>query len=398
MESKKYINHITNVKRMNYLKIIFVFLLLYGCNKNKKENIKVIDFDKANKADFYLSDIADSITYIPLDSTKYFRVITVLKIYGDYIIANTSEGIFVYDREGKFISEIGKKGEGPMEISVFAGDFTFDSNKKQIYVLEDIPQKIKIFTIMGDYVKTISLKSRFDKLEFVDNKLFLFESITGGYAKYDWLIMDLNGDSLSAKKNTIPAFKSGAGFSTKPYRFDSYVCDFDRFKDTVYCIDNNGQYHIKYLFKHKSPFDMGIDHSEIARKNSYHLGHMFETEHYVFLSYGINFVFNQTILNKKTGAYYVYAKSDDRYNYQKDYLFNDIDGGKWTMINSCFFDTNSEYLCLRQPVLGLKDFIQSDEFKNEKVKYPERKEKYRQFVENLKDDANPVLMMVKLKQ
>ena len=381
---------------INIILLVF-FIVLSGCTCSKDYDAKIIDLDKVKKADYFLSDIADEVSYISLDEKCFFKYISTLKIYNNYIIIRSGNRILFYNRKGAFLNEIGKKGPGPGEFSNYMSDFVYDSVSNSIYVLDAKNNKIIVYSLKGNFIKDIPIKkNRFDRIEILNEKIYLFEWLAHGNATYDWLILDMNGDSISAKLNTIPTFKSGKSFSAQPYIYGNNIYDFDRFNDTIYKIDKNGYYDTEYIIKHSKSIRSREKHYQ--NDSYYRLRKMFETLNYVFLTYGIPGSYEETLLNKATGEYSIYYKTDLYLNPLPEYQFNDIDGGKWDVMRNHCIDDSGEYLCITHSVLTLKEYIKSDAFKKARVKQQINKKNYKKFVEGLKEDSNPVIMLVKLKK
>jgi hypothetical protein len=75
-------------------------------------------------------------------------------------------------------------------------------------------------------------------------------------------------------------------------------------------------------------------------------------------------------------------------------LFNDIDGGpkfypKFRMGEYRFVMSIDAY--------DLKRYVESDSFRDAHAKYPEKKKALKELVNSLKEDSNPVLMVVTMK-
>lgn len=76
-----------------------------------------------------------------------------------YILSPPSFKIFVFDKNGTYLSSIGKKGEAPEEFSYLYGSgFCIDKNMN-IYVVNNL-YKIKMFNINGNFIKEINLKGK----------------------------------------------------------------------------------------------------------------------------------------------------------------------------------------------------------------------------------------------
>jgi hypothetical protein len=88
-------------------------------NKNR-ENIRIIDVEAGfrNKKDMPLSAIADSIAYIKLETLPdclIGRGTPLIRGNRVFVMTQHPDCIYIFDRSGKYLSKIDKKGKGPGE-------------------------------------------------------------------------------------------------------------------------------------------------------------------------------------------------------------------------------------------------------------------------------------------
>jgi len=69
--------------------------------------------------DLQLSDIVESIEYVPLETSSYCLLKTITPhhfvLTENYILINNQKAIYLFNRSGKFIAQIGRIGQGPGE-------------------------------------------------------------------------------------------------------------------------------------------------------------------------------------------------------------------------------------------------------------------------------------------
>ncbi len=112
------------MKLNKIIAFLFISYLFYGCN-NKRNNhtsfdVKIINVNPTKSDEFInLSEIADSIKCIKLqmDSGEVMGRVREVIIKKKYIYAVdiTQQAVFLFDKEGKFVSKLKKKGQGPGE-------------------------------------------------------------------------------------------------------------------------------------------------------------------------------------------------------------------------------------------------------------------------------------------
>jgi len=120
--------------------IIITCFLLFSCRNTKVDNSDLIlipvDFDQKVTA-FPLTDIAEDITAIELEfsdeSMLNIEKIHQVLLHDNHIILSSSEDIFLYGIDGKFICTIGSRGQGPQEYNSVR-NITIDEKNNILYI------------------------------------------------------------------------------------------------------------------------------------------------------------------------------------------------------------------------------------------------------------------------
>jgi len=115
-------------KKYSILKLsAFTFLLglIMSCsktyksnNQNTADNVLHINLpDKKSDELCKVSSIADTIIYVPLEtnSKSFFGYLRSIAMNESYIVVNDRKRIMAFQRNGKFIGQVGKEGKGPGE-------------------------------------------------------------------------------------------------------------------------------------------------------------------------------------------------------------------------------------------------------------------------------------------
>lgn len=140
---------------------IFIFLTFISCkgevNESETKNtIKVFDLDDLNPTvdKLKLSDIAESIEYIPLETCDDCLLgnINGIKFTDEYVFIMGVGDIFQFDHHGKFIRRLFRVGKGPGEC--YARDFAIDVVNSQIYVYDNFKFKYNIYNFDGEFINS----------------------------------------------------------------------------------------------------------------------------------------------------------------------------------------------------------------------------------------------------
>ncbi|MFP4366183.1 MAG: 6-bladed beta-propeller, partial [Bacteroidales bacterium] len=292
-------------------------LLMLSCNEigQKKtfpesEEIKIkINPRNFSDSEFFLSDIADDIIYIPLDDSiligsDHFS----FKVINHKIYLGGEGNLVYFNMEGKNPKQIGNIGKGPGEY-LYCSYFAVDENGN-IYVLGK-RNAILVYSPNGRFIKEIKLPagSFFQDIDFLGSSLFLAEYIHGGHSPNRWLIIDTTGIVLSQKHNFLPPSTSGRGPAGGIYKYRNEISYWDNKIDTVYSIKTDFTYKPSLVVppgNHRLPFDgipFNISPREYIEKHRefFLLGDIIETNKYYFLNYQYERKMNIALINKDNG-------------------------------------------------------------------------------------------------
>jgi len=162
-----------------------IFLVLatsfYACKKTQNtEKAQVqINATLSDKLIKY-SDIIDSASYIKLETDSSFVIGNIDKLLFEdqklFIMDRSlSESIFVFDEKGKFLTKINKKGQGPGEF-VEIRDFTIDTAKKQVVLLDLKGRKINFYDYTGRYLTSSKIPFLFSEFACINTNAFAFST------------------------------------------------------------------------------------------------------------------------------------------------------------------------------------------------------------------------------
>lgn len=120
-----------------------------------------------------LSNIVNVKRLVQLESGEDYMVGDITKLIkkeGLYFVESGRNSLFVFDSLGHFQNDIGEVGGAENE---YIGISDFDVCKDCVYVLS--PMKIQLFSIKGEYLRTIPMKfSAASALKVLDDKIVLY--------------------------------------------------------------------------------------------------------------------------------------------------------------------------------------------------------------------------------
>jgi hypothetical protein len=388
------------MKRENFI-LILSLLLMAGCEENKQSTDDIITVDVTKiypEKKLVLQDFMD-VEYIPLETTDEFLNQGVVMNIGKEVILvknRINDGdIFVYDRKtGKALRKINRKGQGREEYSSL-GEAILDEDNKEILIIGYAEKNI-VYDLFGNF------KRRFDFVEIEDagyyTNIFNYDrdNLIGYYRYFDvenkqscHIIISKQDGSLT-RKIQVPVkkilttgvrenvdgeiYSSDPGvFTPNPYKGDWILVEPS--SDTVYRYLPDGNIH---------PF--------IVRVPSAH-----SMSPAVFLNLGVitdRYYFMRTV--KKTfdfakgvgfpTANFVYDKEEKAvFKYS---VFNDDFSNKRKVDMSMPAPNDEIACCSSLEAHQLVDAYQKGELKG----------KLKEIAATLKEDDNPVIMLVKHKK
>jgi hypothetical protein len=113
-----------------------------------------VDLDRPERASLF--DYFSSIELIPLETSPDVLIAGITKIINHqdkwYMMDKPQSIIFVFDRTGKFLFKIDKKGQGPGEYA-FISNFNINPFTGKLELL-DPSGRLNIYDLSGNYIET----------------------------------------------------------------------------------------------------------------------------------------------------------------------------------------------------------------------------------------------------
>lgn len=143
---------------MNKIFLIIILLCTLSC-KNEMEELNIPSFNlMSNMQNAKLSDFVDSIQYIPLETNDSTLIGSISRIIATpnkiFVGDRVAEGVFVFDKKGKFINRICRQGRGPEE---YVRLYDFDINEQDSSIYFYCGNKIQVYDYKGYYKYSIPI-------------------------------------------------------------------------------------------------------------------------------------------------------------------------------------------------------------------------------------------------
>ena len=391
---------------MNIKTILILYSLLISCSSSEGYQLKISPIEPHTNS-ITLSELADDIMYVPLDNIFPVGLIYSMRILpGSIYLSIKDIGIVRFDRKGRYINNIGRKGRGPGEYR-YGLHFTVDDENRRVYIVDN--EKIKVYSSSGRFVRDFQynryISHSANGIELLNTLLFLPDYLLEKDPLYSWILIDTLGKVVSVKVNSAPVFYPNMGILGSTYKFDNKVFYFNLFNDTIFSVSENFVGKAAYYFSadaRRRPVGGFSSDPWSELSGLFIVTKMFESNRYIFLenAYRNNGVIQ--IINKSTDEIFLAYRE---YNTglevnTRAFIQNDIDGGVPFSLGPVYYyfsENSSEYICSLLNSIDIIKHISEKEFRDADAKYPGKKMELERLASSLKETDNPVLIIVRLK-
>lgn len=269
-------------KRLYFIAFGFISILgsfvMSSCSYTNKSEEKVIagklpysidlesNFDNFKQVN--LSEIADSIEYIKLETSSKCLLKSAWKVMltSNYIFISDFDGLYKFDRKGKFICKIGRQGKGPGEyIKVLT--FTIDEAQQLVFVVDNYTDLIGIYDFNGKYIKSYRHEFSLVKIAIYDHSTIAYARHCNGanVNEHNLMLVDYNTGEVKNKYKDFYNIKGPHDFSFSTLnRYNKQLYFNDAFCDTMFVI-NEKMNQIPYCVFHFGKYQIQDTHGQMAK-------------------------------------------------------------------------------------------------------------------------------------
>nr|WP_321522006.1 6-bladed beta-propeller [uncultured Macellibacteroides sp.] len=199
------------MKRLNFIWVI-ILIIVAGCSQSgiQREDLITVNVTaQYPKKELILQDFMD-VEYIPLETTDEFLCQGSIWAVGKNIIVatnfNSDGNIFIFDRKGKALKKINRKGQGDEEYTSFSR-IVLDEENDEIFVNNDFAKKILVYDLDGNFKRRLSIKEYFllfEMYNFDKDNLICHDTFQGNTGQSFMIISKHDG---SITKEIVIPFK-----------------------------------------------------------------------------------------------------------------------------------------------------------------------------------------------
>lgn len=396
---------------------MLIFTTQCTCHKNKFDKSDIITYELnqgfLNEKDTYISDIADSIYYLKLETAPESYIVQISKLFfvnsKVIVFDKTSEKVFVFENSGKYLYQIGKQGKGPGEYAHISF-ISVDETNNHCYIIDGGKMQIHKFSLDGRFISSNENKIVINEIEHYKsgiNVLFIAHKYFITSDSYNIVCTD---SSMNVIKKSLPIFNRKSFDNTESvgrfnlYSYNNQVYLWDEFRnDTIYRINEALNfipcYHLNYSLN-KMPYE--IRRTKQLRNDYIYMtkiNDVFETKNFFFIL-GRKDRHEQCIVLNKLSSESYHLKPlqiwETRF-LNNDGFIDNLDYGLPFWPLGYFTHDSNEYLFSYNDVSNIQQYLKSKEESMIKDGENENGGKLNNIISESKIDDNPILTIIRLK-
>lgn len=371
------------------MKYLFSFLCLCCVLSVSAQKPVVINLAKAiseSPKEIMLNELASDIRYVPLETTDDCLMnneFYIMQYTGEDIITS---GIFHFDKNGNFLNKIGSKGQGPEE---YLQDlFAFGDWKNKLLYVQNWTT-LTCYGFDGTFVRSIptpqlnmGAAGLFDENHILYSNDIYYADKANPIQLY--MVDSQNGKTVSKWRGHLEENKKYGMILTSRdfmYNYDNSLFYKPALENVIFKILSPKKRQLVYKFD-CSGKDIDVSADEVDPKKRFQFLSVYwakETAQYLFVNYGMKNISRLGIYDKEKKTFTNVTIKD---NLAGGYDIHPA----WT--------SDDNHLLMVYYAGGL---LQDKEKRYSTGLLPERKKELDELLKNIKEDDNPVVILVTLK-
>lgn len=371
------------------MKYLFSFLCLCCVLSVSAQKPVVINLAKAiseSPKEIMLNELASDIRYVPLETTDDCLMnneFYIMQYTGEDIITS---GIFHFDKNGKFLNKIGSKGQGPEEY--LQGLFAFGDWKNKLLYVQNWTT-LTCYGFDGTFVRSVptpqlnmGAAGLFDENHILYSNDIYYADKANPIQLY--MVDSQNGKTVSKWRGHLEENKKYGMILTSRdfmYNYDNSLFYKPALENVIFKILSPKKRQLVYKFD-CSGKDIDVSADEVDPKKRFQFLSVYwakETAQYLFVNYGMKNISRLGIYDKEKKTFTNVTIKD---NLAGGYDIHPA----WT--------SDDNHLLMVYYAGGL---LQDKEKRYSTGLLPERKKELDELLKNIKEDDNPVAILVTLK-
>lgn len=371
---------------MKYLFSILCLCCVLSVSAQKPVVINLAKAISESPKEIMLNELASDIRYVPLETTDDCLMnneFYIMQYTGEDIITS---GIFHFDKNGKFLNKIGSKGQGPEEY--LQGLFAFGDWKNKLLYVQNWTT-LTCYGFDGTFVRSVptpqlnmGAAGLFDENHILYSNDIYYADKANPIQLY--MVDSQNGKTVSKWRGHLEENKKYGMILTSRdfmYNYDNSLFYKPALENVIFKILSPKKRQLVYKFD-CSGKDIDVSADEVDPKKRFQFLSVYwakETAQYLFVNYGMKNISRLGIYDKEKKTFTNVTIKD---NLAGGYDIHPA----WT--------SDDNHLLMVYYAGGL---LQDKEKRYSTGLLPERKKELDELLKNIKEDDNPVVILVTLK-
>lgn len=326
-------------KQMLYLFAISILIIFFNCTSkgNKKEITSTtaakvdkqihIDLPATGESKLNVSEFADTILYIPLETNakSFLKRVVQIHITDNYIFINGGDQLLLFSKEGKFIRQIGRKGKGLGEHLLIFG---FIVVRDSVYISSSGKRSLLKYNVNGKFLEELPTLAQLPRFNVTpDNRIVSFIDISGKLIFFDRKLKGINTITIDHNVSDKRAIYSWwDDFDTFFQKSEHRLLFTNYMSDTIWDI-SNGRKDISYIMnlgdqllpeKYRVENFLGDFQRFEKTAARYQKVNLFETPSFLFL-------FQKGWIENNINSTYIHdLATNSTRKFESPYIFDDL--------------------------------------------------------------------------
>ena len=167
------------MKKFSLSLVLFSLLSIVAIGQSDSKSLDIIKILKKNRSKAYVNDYCSNFEFICLETSNecLIDIPVQLEIDKEQIyVRDRTRSIFIFNRQGEYISKILAKGKGPGEFVEIHQGFILFKDMDRICVYDEIQRKILLFDTRGNFLKEAKVNIRAQAINRLGSNILLMFS------------------------------------------------------------------------------------------------------------------------------------------------------------------------------------------------------------------------------
>lgn len=390
-----------------FLEVLYCFYISINIQAQSVPYKILLEKEVNNIRPINLNEIGNDISYIPLETSENCFLKDLIKVVAteSHIAVWDWDRVLLFDLSGRFITEIGKKGEGPGEY-IQLNDYCFSWDGTKIYLLTAYSTRCLEYDLQGNFLQSYKINDKYAKMLPLNENLFVFHPPSQQEGRsptqYNLVISDFQNNIRNSYKNSYILKASSKfvmfGGSGAFYSYQRNIRFKEHGADTLFTVTENEliPYSVFLLGNRLMPLDIAVPASAYRSDGTIDLERALQAYAGKFFVESVREATENIYFSLNDWRQSLFGYYNKRNNIVKilgkDGFQNNIDGGlpfwpKYISNNDILFDFENAY--------KLREHVLTGTAAELRVKFGKKYDDLVKLVNSLDDESNPVLIMVK---